>query len=65
MRHNTSDEETELVAIAEDAHWERHPDQTAGVARSIYFRLPAGAMLWERDRKFVSLDRTILRQALE
>jgi hypothetical protein len=48
---------THLEAIAEEAHWERHPARSLGVARSIYLRLPADAMLWQLGKRFVPVDR--------
>lgn len=55
---------TGLAAIAELAHWERHPNQTTGVARSIYLRLPDEAMLWETRGEFIRADRIALGRAL-
>ena len=55
---------TDLVALAEEVDWKRHPEQTAGVARSIYFGLPDGAMLWESEKAFVAIDRVVVSRAL-
>lgn len=53
----------DLASIAERTHWDRHPERTVGVARSIYSRLPAEAMLWESGGEFVALDRPALNRA--
>jgi 5-methylcytosine-specific restriction endonuclease McrA len=45
-----------LAEIAEQAGWERHPERTLAVARSLYLRLPEGAKLWLRGREFVGTD---------
>jgi hypothetical protein len=50
----------ELGEIAERKRWERHPDRTLSAARSIYLRLPADAMLWDRSRSFATADRSRL-----
>jgi 5-methylcytosine-specific restriction endonuclease McrA len=54
---------TQVEVIAEANHWERHPARTLGVARSVYLRLPPGAMLWQAGRRFVPLDRPALTRA--
>ncbi|RPJ84415.1 MAG: hypothetical protein EHM13_04410 [Acidobacteria bacterium] len=43
-----------LVQIAQHLRWETHPAETLGVARGLYFQLPAGARLWVRRREFYS-----------
>lgn len=48
---------TDLAEIAVRAQWERHPDRSLAVARSIYLRLPDEARLWRSAREFVTLDR--------
>jgi hypothetical protein len=49
-----------LADIAERQQWERHPEKTATVARSLYRRLPAGSTLWNQRGEFVPLDRQTL-----
>ena len=46
-----------LETIAEEAHWERNPARSLGVARSIDLRLPADATLWQLGKRFVPVDR--------
>lgn len=53
----------DLAAIAGAAAWDRHPERSLNVARSIYLRLPAGARLWSRRREFVAVDRPSLVRA--
>jgi hypothetical protein len=55
---------TELAALEGAARWERHPERSLGVARSIYLRLPPRAMLWREGRNFVPVDRGALVRAL-
>ncbi len=45
-----------LEDVAGQGHWERHAEQTLGVARAIYLRLPAHHQLWMRPGEFVLLD---------
>jgi 5-methylcytosine-specific restriction endonuclease McrA len=45
-----------LAGIAADSQWQRDPERTLGVARSIYLRLPADALLWQLDHRFVRAD---------
>jgi hypothetical protein len=47
----------QLSEIAARAEWDRHPERSTGVARSIYLRLPEDARLWQVDREFVLADR--------
>ena len=54
----------QLTEIAEDRAWERHPDRTLSVARSIYLRLPDTARLWVAPRTFVPVDGLRLQLAL-
>lgn len=54
----------DLQEIARKKHWERHPDQTAGVARAIYLRLPPEAKLWHAGDLFVPADTDQLSEAL-
>jgi hypothetical protein len=49
-----------LAGIASDLGWDRHPERSFAVARSIYLRLPARARLWRRARDFVEADRARL-----
>jgi len=54
----------QMTEIAEDRAWERHPDRTLSVARSIYLRLPDTARLWVAPRTFVPVDGLRLQLAL-
>jgi 5-methylcytosine-specific restriction endonuclease McrA len=54
----------DLQAIAAEAHWQREPERTLGVARSIYLRLPASARLWQLEDRFVPVDARRIRRAL-
>jgi len=54
---------SDLAAIAEHHAWERHPDRTLSVARSIYLRLPEDALLWRVSKEFVPVDRSLLLEA--
>lgn|GEM_PF-210972 len=55
----------QLSEIARRVGWDRHPDRTANVARSIYLKLPGDVRLWLRRKEFVRLDteRTELERA--
>jgi hypothetical protein len=53
----------ELAQISTDMAWERHPDLTLNVARSIYLRLPSGAKLWHLRKEFVDLDKSAVTEA--
>jgi 5-methylcytosine-specific restriction endonuclease McrA len=54
----------ELGRIATATPWQREPERTLGVARSIYLRLPARARLWQLEDRFVPADTGRLRRAL-
>jgi hypothetical protein len=54
----------ELGAIAASARWQREPERTLGVARSIYLRLPSSARLWQLEDRFVAVEAGRLRRAL-
>jgi 5-methylcytosine-specific restriction endonuclease McrA len=56
---------SDLAEIAARAQWERHPDRSLSVARSIYLRLPGDARLWRLERDFVTVDRPRLVRAFE
>ncbi len=43
----------QLAEIALRAGFDRHPNQTLNVARTIYSRLPDDVRLWLRVREFV------------
>jgi hypothetical protein len=45
------------------APWERQPDGSIAVARSIYLRLPSDARLWQKGRLFVPVERGRLEEA--
>lgn len=53
----------ELATIASALHWDRHPERSHGVARSVYLRLPDDAQLWSAPGAFNTLDRERLREA--
>ncbi|MCU0726755.1 MAG: HNH endonuclease [Planctomycetes bacterium] len=46
----------DLDAIAADHAWERAEDETHGVVRAIYLRIPPDAPLWLHARQFVAPD---------
>lgn len=48
---------SDLAEIAARAQWDRHPDRSLAVARSIYLRLPDEARLWRLAQEFVTVDR--------
>jgi hypothetical protein len=47
----------ELGEIAARARWERDPERSLAVARSIYLRLPVEARLWQVDQALVRVER--------
>ena len=53
----------DLLAIAERRSWDRHPERSVAVARSIYLRLPGDARLWRLGREFVKVERRRLVEA--
>jgi len=57
-------QEGDLGTIAAVTRWQREPERTLGVARSIYLRLPASARLWQLEDRFVPADAPRLRRAL-
>ena len=63
-RTRNSGEARALVQIAEHLRWETHPEETLGVARGLYSRLPDGARLWVRQREFRALCRPDLVRPL-
>lgn len=56
---------SDLVEIATRAQWDRHPDRSLAVARSIYLRLPDEVRLWRLAQEFVPVDRPRLVRAFE
>lgn len=60
----TRDRTGDLDDIATRLLWDRHPDRSLGVARSIYLRLPVGAHLWRSRGEFVKVERGALQRAL-
>ncbi len=54
----------ELLGIAAGRKWESHAEETLGVARGIYLRLPRGARLWLRGPDFAPADPDRLLEAL-
>jgi 5-methylcytosine-specific restriction endonuclease McrA len=65
-RINSASSTHQIDQIAARARWDRHPDRTLGVARSIYARLPGDVRLWRRPRLFTTVqeDRSSLALAL-
>jgi len=63
-RTRNAREEQTLFGIAEHLRWERHPTETLGVARGLYFRVPDGATLWVLERDFCPADPRELRDSL-
>jgi 5-methylcytosine-specific restriction endonuclease McrA len=53
-----------LEQVAADQRWEAHADDTLGVARGIYLRLPARARLWLQQSDFCRADRERFRSIL-
>lgn len=56
---------SDLAEIAARAQWDRHPDRSLAVARSIYLRLPDEARLWRLAQEFVTVDRPRLVRVFE
>jgi hypothetical protein len=56
---------SDLAELAARAQWDRHPDRSLAVARSIYLRLPDEARLWRLAREFVTVDRPRLVRVFE
>jgi hypothetical protein len=54
----------DLETISAECSWDRHPDRTYGVARSLYLRLPDEADLWVAGSEFVEPDWPAIRSAL-
>jgi len=54
----------DLAQISAHTGWERHPERTFAVARSIYLRLPATVSLWLKGREFTAASRRVLEDAL-
>lgn len=63
-RERNRDMSRDLLGIAVDVKWETHPDETLGVARGVYLRLPPGARLWLRGPEFSPADPDSLRNTL-
>lgn len=57
--------ESDLATIATRAQWDRHPDRTLAVARSISLRLPDEERLWRLAQEFVTVDRPRLVRVFE
>ena len=53
-----------LAELASSEEWESHPEDTLGVARGLYLRLPAEARLWVSGLEFCPPDSSALRDAL-
>jgi hypothetical protein len=59
-----SAERAQLAALENRAPWERHDQRSLGVARAIYGLLQDDALLWLRQKEFVSPDRATIEAAL-
>ena len=57
-------ESVALAGIADALRWETHADETLGVARGLYLRLPPGARLWLRGPEFCPPDPEGLQETL-
>ena len=53
-----------LTEAAHTVSWERSREQTVGIARAIYLRLPEGAKLWKESSMFDDADQSALKQML-
>ena len=53
-----------LVGIADAVRWETHAEETLGVARGLYLRLPPSARLWLRGPEFCPPDTEGLQETL-
>jgi hypothetical protein len=53
----------DLAAIAASRSWDRQPERSVSVARSIYLRLPSDAQLWRHGEQFVNAERRRLIEA--
>jgi 5-methylcytosine-specific restriction endonuclease McrA len=62
-RRNESDA-IALTALARGAELESHPEETIGVARGIYLRLPVEARLWVAGSDFAPTDPAELKDVL-
>jgi hypothetical protein len=51
-RRRNTEYESALVEVAGESKWVSHPDETLGVARGIYIRLPSRARLWLQEQDF-------------
>jgi 5-methylcytosine-specific restriction endonuclease McrA len=51
-RRRNTEYESALLEVAGESKWVSHPDDTLGVARGIYLRLPTRARLWSQDQEF-------------
>jgi diadenosine tetraphosphate (Ap4A) HIT family hydrolase len=63
---SAASERDQLGEIAQRAGFDRHPERTLNVARTIYTRLPDDVRLWLRTREFVAVaaQRERLQRAL-
>jgi hypothetical protein len=59
-----SSERSQLALLADQAGWDRHPDQSISVARAIYLRLPDDSRLWLAGRDYVAPDQIAIAKAL-
>jgi 5-methylcytosine-specific restriction endonuclease McrA len=63
-RRNDADAQS-LAELASAEGWESHSDDTLGVARGIYLRLPPAAQLWTRGQEFSPPNHQTLRNILD
>jgi hypothetical protein len=54
----------DLETVASECNWDRRPERTRGVARSLYLRLPDDADLWLSSNTFVVPDWAVIHPAL-
>jgi len=59
-----SDQGRALISNAKQLGWESNPRRTVGVARAIYWGLPADARLWLQRKEFVPADLSAIRESL-
>jgi 5-methylcytosine-specific restriction endonuclease McrA len=60
-----SSEHAQLLDLAIRTRWDREATRSLSVARAIYLRLPGDAMLWQKQRDFVTPDRAVISTALQ
>jgi hypothetical protein len=63
-RQRNVEQAAPLLDMTTDLRWESHPDDTLGVARGIYLRLPTRTRVWLRSNELCSADPDRFRQIL-